>query len=108
MQPLKLILEKKKEKKEEKIVFIETDPQEAFPTDTIAALRKGINRNCKDLEKEWNGAVEVVDATFEEFKVPKPLAHLRKRWQQYNSLIAFAVKNLYDARGLKAPWVKSF
>lgn len=106
MRSLKAILEGKTEKKKEK-VFVETDPQEAFPNDTMSALKKQIAKMSKDLETDWKSAREVVDAAFEELEVPKPLAYLKKRWIQYNELISHAVKNLYDARGLKASWAKT-
>lgn len=105
MTHLKIILEAKKKEKKPKIIFIETDPQEAFPNDTISSLQKAINKECKDLEKEWKNATELVDSVMKELKVPKPLAFLKKRWDQYCKLIAYTVKNLYDSRGMKAAWV---
>lgn len=97
--------EKKPEKK--KIVFVETDPQEAFPSDTMSALQKEINKQAKDLEKQWRSAVELVDFVFAELEVPKPLAYLKDRWAQYNELIADAVTSLRDARGMKAHWTQT-
>lgn len=97
--------EKKSEKK--KIVFVETDPQEAFPADTMSALQKEINKQAKDLEKQWRSAVELVDFVFAELEVPKPLAYLKDRWAQYNELLADAVTSLRDSRGMKAHWTQT-
>lgn len=97
--------EKKSEKK--KIVFVETDPQEAFPADTMSALQKEINKQAKDLEKQWRSAVELVDFVFAELEVPKPLAYLKDRWAQYNELLADAVISLRDSRGMKAHWTQT-
>ena len=106
MKFFKSLLEadKEKEEKEKKIVFIETDPREPFPADTVSALRKEINKNAKDLEKQWKSPVELVDYVFSELEVPKPLAHLSKRWDQYNELLRVAIRSLRDSRGMKGGW----
>lgn len=96
--------DKKKEEKKKKIVFIETDPREEFPADTMSALQKEINKNAKDLEKPWRSPVELVDYVFAELEVPKPLAYLNKRWAQYNELIRVAIRALRDSRGMKGGW----
>lgn len=111
MRHIRDILKEKSEKddkKEEKIVFVETDPHEPFPNDTMAALKKEINKKSKDLTIEWKSAVHLLDAVFEELNVPKPQAYLKHRWQQYRELLDYAIRNLYDARGFKASWVKTF
>lgn len=101
------LLEKAKEPEKKKIVFVETDPQEDFPADTVSALRKEINKNAKDLEKEWRSAVELVDFAFAELGVPKPLAYLKNRWEQYMQLLGYAVTALREARGMKARWTQT-
>lgn len=108
MKFLQSLLEAKEKKPEKKkVVFVETDPQEAFPVDTMAALQKEINKQAKDLEKEWRSAIELVDFAFAELEVPKPLAYLKYRWEQYNELIADAIRSLRDARGMKANWTQT-
>ncbi len=108
MKFLQELLEKKEEKpKKKKIVFIETDPQEAFPADTMSALQKEINKQAKDLEKDWRSPVELVDFVFAELEVPKPLAYLKERWRQYNQLLAISVTALRDSRGMKAHWTQT-
>ncbi len=103
-----ILLEKKeKEKKEPKIVFIETDPQTAFPDDTISAIEKEINKKAKDLELEWKNAIDLVNACFEELKVPIPLSFLKIRTEQYQKLIAYAVRQLAESRGFKSSWTIS-
>lgn len=97
-------LGKKKKKKEKKIVFVETNPQEPFPHDTVTALEKGINKWAKDLEKNWKSPKELVDFVFDDLEVPKPGIFLKSRWDQYLSLLKLAVSELTDARGLKADW----
>lgn len=109
MRHLKEILaeSKKDEEKEKKVVFVETDPREAFPNDTIAALHKDIRQKSKDLTVDWKSSVELVDSTFEELDVPKPLAYQNDRWDQYKQLLSYAIKSLSDARGFKASWTQT-
>jgi hypothetical protein len=102
-----ILIEKKKEKEEEKIVFIETDPRSPFPIDTIGAIEKQINSNAKDLEKEWKDVIHLVNTSFDELKVPIPLAFLKERTVQYQQLIAYAIKQLADSRGFKSSWTLS-
>lgn len=107
MRSIKEILAEAKKEKEKKVVFVETDPREAFPNDTISALQRDVNKKAKDLEQHWNSSVELVDASFNDLGVPKPLAYQSARWEQYKQLLSFAIKSLYDARGLKGGWTKT-
>ena len=97
-----LVVEAKK--KEKKIVFKETNPQNEFPKDTITAIKKRINVYTKDLTMNWDNAAEMLDAVMLELKVPKPTANLFKRWKQWDELLEFSVQNLADARGIDGPW----
>jgi len=99
---LKTLAEAKK--KEEKMVFKETDPQAPFPKDTMTAIKKRVNVFAKNLKMEWDTAVEMLDAVMSELKVPKPSAHLKERWSQYQELIEFSVENMHEARGFEGHW----
>lgn len=104
MRKLSDIINENKKEDEHKPVFKETDPEAPFPNDTMAALKREINKGAKDLEKEWESALELVDNSFRELKVPKPRPQQKERWTQYQELIGEAVKELYDARGLSSSW----
>lgn len=93
-----LISEAKKEKKK-KIVFVEFDPKQPFPTDTVSALKKQISSDAKDLTKDWKSPQQLVDNAFTELKVPKPLAYLQNRFEQYTDLLKIGIRELRDARG---------
>ena len=97
-----LLVEAKK--KEKKIVFKETNPQSAFPKDTITAIKKQINVFNKDLNMNWDNAMEMLDDVMLQLNVPKPTANLSKRWEQYAELIEFSVQSMADARGIDGPW----
>jgi len=99
------LIEQEKEK-EKKIVFKETDGRSPFPTNTISALEKQISTFARDLEVEWKSAAELVDAAFTELDVPKPQSFIVDRWRQYTELLSHAVKQLYQARGLKSGWTQ--
>ena len=97
-------LTENKKEDEKRAVFKETDPMSPFPNDTMTALKREINKGAKDLEKEWDNAIELVDKSFVELEVPKPKPQQKERWEQYNVLIATAVNDLYEARGLEGSW----
>ena len=90
--------------KEKKIKFVETDPQEPFPNDTITYIKKEINKLCRDLSIDWQSPIDVVNAAFHNLEVPIPKAYLKERWKQYSDLFGHAIKNLFDARGFGADW----
>ena len=96
-----LTAKKDEEKEAPTPTFVDDDPNVAFPNDTMSTLQKAINKASKDLDKDWKNAIEVVNFAFEELEIEAPLAYLKDRWKQYNTLISYAVKNLYDSRGLK-------
>lgn len=97
-------LVEKKEEKERKPVFIETDPLEAFPNDTIDALRKEVRKLAKDLSVDWTSTMTLLNKAFENLSVPVPLANQEARWVQYRGLIKDAVTSLRDSRGFGATW----
>ena len=109
MKKLAQILTEQKEQKEKekKLKFVETDPQEPFPNDTIGYLKKEINKLAKDLTIDWKSPIELVNAAFYNLEVPIPKAFLAKRWRQYNDLFGAAIKNLLDSRGFGADWSNS-
>ena len=109
MKKLTQILIEKKEEKEKKkqLKFVETDPQEPFPNDTISYLQKEINKLARDLTIDWKNPIELVNAAFYNLEVPIPKAYLAKRWAQYNTLFGIAIKSLFDSRGFGADWSNS-
>lgn len=92
--------------KKEKGIFVSDDANVPFPKDTMVYIQKAINKNSKDKQKIWKSAIELVDSSLDELNVPKPLAYMRERWIQYNEIIAYAVRNLVDSRGIDGDWNK--
>ena len=92
------------EQEKQKLKFVETDPQQPFPNDTVNYLRKEIGKLARDLTVDWKNPIELVNAAFYNLDVPIPKAFLKERWQQYNTLFGYAIKNLFDARGFGADW----
>jgi hypothetical protein len=70
----------------------------------MTAIKKRINVFAKDLTMDWDNAIEMLDAVLVELNVPKPLAHLKERWKQYQDLIEFAIENMHEARGFGGHW----
>jgi hypothetical protein len=101
-----ILLEKEKEKKKE-IKFVETDPQQPFPNDTVKYLEKEIGKLARDLTIDWKNPAELVNQAFMNLEVPIPKAYLKERWKQYTTLLGSAIKNLADARGFGGDWCGS-
>ena len=107
MNLLKFLLEqseKDDKKKNEVLVYVPENPRDPLPNDTVSALEKEINKGAKDIEQEFESAAELVNQAFEELNIDVPQVHHKDRWKQYQQLISYSVKNLYDARGLNANW----
>lgn len=85
-------------------IFVSDDVNEPYPKDTMVYIQKDINKQSKDKAKDWNSAIELVDSSLNDLNVPKPMAYMRERWKQYEEMIAYAVKNLADSRGLNGKW----
>lgn len=100
----KLIEDEDKKDEKRKPVFIETDPQDPFPQDTIDAIRKEIRKLAKDLSVDWNSTVQLLTKAFENLSVPMPHANQKSRWDQYRRLIKDAVEALRDSRGFGSTW----
>lgn len=88
----------------EKGIFVSDDTNEPYPKDTMVYIQKDINKRTKDKQKDWKSAIELVDSSLDELNVPKPMAYMRERWKQYEEMIAYAVRNLADSRGLNGKW----
>jgi hypothetical protein len=94
-------------KPKEKGIFISDDVNDPFPFDTMIYIQKAINKNSKDKSKDWNSPIELLDFSLNELNVPKPLAYMKTRWDQYLKLLNYAVRNLSDSRGLNDKWNKT-
>lgn len=90
------LIEQEKQQK----VFKETDGRSKFPDNAISALRKKIGAFAKELDRDWKSPAELVDEALKLLDVPKPMAFLKDRWEQYVELVSYATEQLYKARGL--------
>jgi hypothetical protein len=97
-------LTEEKNEKSKKPVFVETDPHEPYPQDTVEAVRKEVRKLAKDLTVDWDSAIQVLNKACENLSVPVPTANLKDRWDQYRGLIKDTVLALRDARGFGANW----
>lgn len=95
----KTYLTEKKANNKPPAVYFDSDESIPFPPDTMSTMQRQINKMATDFDQEYPDAINLVDSCFDFLQVPKPTANLNNRWKQYTSLIAHAVKELYDARG---------
>jgi hypothetical protein len=78
--------------------------EDSLPEIVIAELKSNIRKGAKDLEQKWANALELTHKAFEVADVERPTPDQQQRWHQYETLIAFAVKQLSDTRGSKGDW----
>lgn len=102
------LIEKKVDQSRKKPIFAETDGQSKYPPHTMVMLKKNITTKARDLDIDWESAVDLTNEVFDEFSVPIPQAFQRDRWEQYVELLAYSIRALADARGLGAKWHHNF
>lgn len=101
----------------EKIQESDNDDLSGLPPEIINGLEKNIKEGAKDLTQQWENALELVNKAYEvgyEFKnpedeklrkaIPLPTTFMKKGWQQYEDLIAYAVDQLTKSRGKDGDW----
>lgn len=76
----------------------------ALPNTVIAELQKLIRKGAADLEQQWANALELVHKAYQVANVRRPIPEEKAAWQQYEDLIAYAVKQLYNTRGIDGKW----
>lgn len=103
-----IICEKQKDQSTKKPIFAETDGHSKYPHHTMVMLKKNITTSARDLDVDWDSAVDLLNDVFETFSVPIPQAFQKDRWNQYVELLAYSIRALADARGLGAKWHRNF
>ena len=72
--------------------------------DVIKQLQKKITEGAKDTSQKWANALELVQKAYSVVGVQRPTPDMRTAWDQYEDMIAFAVKQLAKFRGVDADW----
>lgn len=76
----------------------------ALPDAVIKEIQGNIRKGAKDLEQKWKNALELVNTAYHVASVKRPGRSQQGAWEQYESLISFAVRQLSAARGLDGGW----
>jgi len=75
-----------------------------LPHDFLKENQKKIRKGPEDLQQKWANALELVHKSYEVAAVQRPSPDMKDAWEQYEENIAYAVKQLSDARGLDDDW----
>lgn len=76
----------------------------ALPDKVVDEIKKNIRDGAKDLEQNWANALELTHKAYEVTNVARPTPEQQGAWKQYDTLIAYAVKQLAFFRGLNGAW----
>lgn len=73
----------------------------ALPPIILKELKRLIRKGARDLQQKWKDSLHLVRKAYDVtgYKIPSVLQ--KDAWTQYEHLIAFAVRELANARGLK-------
>jgi len=91
------------EAEKNEIQFKDLEPRKPLPELIYKKIKRKVRDGAKDYDQEWKNAMDLVDWSFEELNINKPLAS-DPRWSQYLDLIREAVKELHKARGDNFRW----
>ncbi len=75
-----------------------------LPKDLMKDVQKNIRKGAEDLQQKWANALELVHKAYEVAAVQRPGPDMKDAWEQYEENIAYAVKQLSDARGMEDDW----
>ena len=96
--------------KEEKTTFVGYLMAEAdtditlLPEQVISELKGLIRKGAKDLTQQWANALELTHKAYHVCNVRRPTPDKKGAWKQYEALIAYAVRQLSDTRGINGKW----
>lgn len=75
-----------------------------LPPDVVSDIEKNIRDGAKDLEQNWSNALELVHRAYLVAGVQRPTPDMKDAWEQYESMIQYAVEQLSKHRGMDGDW----
>lgn len=100
----KITNETKKQTKITLMNFLFEEDFSALSNATVAKLEKLIRKGAADIEQQWANALELVHKAYQVANINIPTPDKKAAWQQYENLISYAVKQLYNTRGINGKW----
>lgn len=76
----------------------------SLPDSVVKEIQGNIRKGAKDLDQKWKNALELVNTAYHVASVKRPGRSQQGAWEQYESLISFAVRQLSATRGLNGGW----
>ena len=68
----------------------------------LSELKRG--SRDEDVPDHWTNALELAQWAYEKSNIERPEPFMRNAWNQYNDILAHAVKMLARFRGIKGAW----
>lgn len=75
-----------------------------LPADVVKSIRTNIRKGAEDLQQKWANALELVHKAYEVDGVQRPTPEMKDAWKQYEELLAYAVQQLAENRGMDDDW----
>ncbi len=86
-------------------ILKEKDDLSKLPEDVIKKLKKLIRDGATDLAKKWENSLELVTQAYKVESVTIPTPALRTAYSQFDEMLKYAVKEMFDARkGMDDDW----
>ena len=82
----------------------EGDDLSRLPKDVLSGIKKNIRKGAEDLDQKWGNALELVHKAYEVEGVERPEPSMKTAWEQYETMLAYAVQQLGENRGMDADW----
>lgn len=101
-----LIQKTTSERKEFKTIsqLLERDDITLLPDSVISEIKKNIRSGAKDLQQNWENALELVFKAYQVANVRLPTSQEKGAWKQFQDIIKYAVQQLIATRGINGKW----
>lgn len=83
------------------------DKLTSLPDVVISELKKLIRKGAEDLSQDWKHAAELVNTAYKVANIRRPNPDQRGAWKNYEDLLKYGVKMMYNVRGPKGKWRNS-
>jgi hypothetical protein len=82
----------------------DADELTSVPEVLIRQIKTLIRKGAEDTSQQWENALELTNKAYQVANVPLPDPSKKGAWDQYETMISFAVKQLAATRGVSGKW----
>lgn len=77
-----------------------------LPAKSINTIKSNIRKGAQDTDQQWKDAIHLTDKAYKVLSFEIPSITDKQAWKQYETMIQYAVRQLYMSRGLDGSWRK--